>query len=95
MDAPKPYTISGGHERKKERAYKRGITPGEWHVDKPFHHLCLRIHFPIVALGLKEAILVLGNLKGIGMIYLDDKDVIRHKLVKQVIEAYKQTEHHN
>lgn len=45
--------------------------------------------------GLKEAILVLGSLKGIGMIYLDDKDVIRHKLVKQVIEAYKQTEHHN
>ena len=45
--------------------------------------------------GLKEAILVLGSLKGIGMIYLDDKDVIRHRLVKQVIEAYKQTEHHN
>ncbi|MGB0255562.1 MAG: PhoH family protein, partial [Flavobacteriaceae bacterium] len=45
--------------------------------------------------GLKEAILVLGNVKGIGMIYLDDKDVIRHRLVKQVIEAYKQTEHHN
>jgi phosphate starvation-inducible PhoH-like protein len=45
--------------------------------------------------GLKEAILVLGSLKGIEMIYLDDKDVIRHRLVKQVIEAYKQTEHHN
>ncbi len=45
--------------------------------------------------GLKEAILVLGSVKGIGVIYLDDKDVIRHKLVKKVIEAYKQTEHHN
>ena len=45
--------------------------------------------------GLKEAILVLNNVKGIGLIYLDDKDVIRHRLVKQVIEAYKQTEHHN
>jgi phosphate starvation-inducible PhoH-like protein len=29
------------------------------------------------------------------MIYLDDKDVIRHRLVKKVIDAYKQTEHHN
>ena len=45
--------------------------------------------------GLKEAILVLGNVEGIGMVYLDDKDVIRHRLVKQVIDAYKQTEHHN
>ena len=45
--------------------------------------------------GLKEAILVLNNVKGIGMIYLDDKDVIRHQLVKKVIDAYKQTEHHN
>ncbi|MBB4118027.1 phosphate starvation-inducible PhoH-like protein [Mesonia hippocampi] len=38
--------------------------------------------------GLKEALLVLKNVKGIGMIFLDDKDVIRHKLVKKVIAAY-------
>lgn len=43
--------------------------------------------------GLKEALLVLQNVEGIGMIYLDDKDVIRHKLVKKVIEAYKGIEH--
>tara|TARA_R110002051_G_scaffold201255_2_gene268051 strand:+ start:69396 stop:70349 length:954 start_codon:yes stop_codon:yes gene_type:complete len=42
--------------------------------------------------GLKEALLVLKNVDGIGMIYLDDKDVIRHKLVKKVIEAYKSIE---
>ncbi len=42
--------------------------------------------------GLKEALLVLQNVEGIGMIYLDDKDVIRHKLVKKVIEAYKNIE---
>ncbi|MBR9846958.1 MAG: PhoH family protein [Algicola sp.] len=42
--------------------------------------------------GLKEALLVLKNIEGIGMIYLDDKDVIRHKLVKKVIEAYKSIE---
>ncbi|SEA15032.1 PhoH family protein [Psychroflexus halocasei] len=42
-----------------------------------------------VASGLKEAILVLKQVKGIGIIYLSDKDVIRHKLVKKVIAAYK------
>ena len=45
--------------------------------------------------GLKEALLVLGDVKGICVIYLDDRDVIRHPLVKKVIEAYKKTEHHN
>ncbi|WP_178988663.1 PhoH family protein [Winogradskyella schleiferi] len=42
--------------------------------------------------GLKEALLVLKNVEGIGTIYLDDKDVIRHKLVKKVIAAYKSIE---
>ena len=42
--------------------------------------------------GLKEALLVLKDVKGVGMIYLDDKDVIRHRLVKQVISAYKKIE---
>jgi phosphate starvation-inducible PhoH-like protein len=45
--------------------------------------------------GLKEALLVLSDVKGIGVVYLDDRDVIRHQLVKKVIEAYKKTEHHN
>lgn len=45
--------------------------------------------------GLKEALLILGNVDGIEMIYLDDKDVIRHKLVKKVIDAYKNIEHQN
>jgi phosphate starvation-inducible PhoH-like protein len=42
--------------------------------------------------GLKEALLVLKDVKGVGMIYLDDKDVIRHRLVKKVISAYKSIE---
>jgi phosphate starvation-inducible PhoH-like protein len=45
--------------------------------------------------GLKEALLILKNTPGIGIIYLDDKDVIRHPLVKKVIEAYKNIEHDN
>ena len=43
--------------------------------------------------GLKEALLVLKDTQGIGMVYLDDKDVIRHKLVKNIIAAYKKIEH--
>lgn len=48
-----------------------------------------------VTSGLKEALLVLRNVKGIGMIHLDDKDVIRHRLVKEVIAAYAEIEHRN
>lgn len=42
--------------------------------------------------GLKEALLVLKDVKGVGVIHLDDKDVIRHRLVKEVIAAYKAIE---
>ena len=45
--------------------------------------------------GLKEALLVLNKIEGISIIYLDDKDVIRHRLVKKVIDAYKNIEHQN
>ena len=39
--------------------------------------------------------LILKNTKGIEIIYLDDKDVIRHPLVKKIIDAYKTIEHDN
>jgi len=42
--------------------------------------------------GLKEALLVLKDIDGIGMVFLDDKDVVRHKLVKKVIAAYRNIE---
>lgn len=45
--------------------------------------------------GLKEALLVLKNVDGVGIVFLDGKDVIRHKLVKKVIEAYKSIENRN
>lgn len=38
--------------------------------------------------GLKEAARILGNVKGIGFIELNERDVIRHKLVRDIIEAY-------
>lgn len=38
--------------------------------------------------GLKEAMHILHGVKGISFIHLDGKDVVRHKLVKKIIEAY-------
>ena len=42
--------------------------------------------------GLKEAMLTLKDINGISFVYLDDKDVIRHRLVKEIIKAYKSIE---
>lgn len=42
--------------------------------------------------GLLEAYSILKNVKGIGMIEFDKADVIRHKLVKKVLEAYEKIE---
>jgi len=38
--------------------------------------------------GLKQAEQLLKNISGIDFIYLDEKDVVRHKLVTKIINAY-------
>ena len=58
------------------------ITGDPGQIDLPRHTLS----------GLKEALLILKDVVGVGIIHLDDKDVIRHKLVKKVISAYKSIE---
>jgi len=42
--------------------------------------------------GLKESLLALKDIQGIAQVYLDDKDVVRHKLVRKIISAYKSIE---
>jgi len=42
--------------------------------------------------GLKESLLALKDINGIAQVYLDDKDVVRHKLVRAIISAYKSIE---
>ena len=42
--------------------------------------------------GLNDASLILKNIEGIKMIYLDDSDVIRHQVVKKIIDAYNKIE---
>ena len=38
--------------------------------------------------GLKEAVRILNGVKGIGQVELNERDVVRHKLVREIIEAY-------
>ena len=45
-----------------------------------------------LASGLKEALSILNKVKGIAIITLNDKDIIRNKIVKKVIEAYNKIE---
>jgi len=42
--------------------------------------------------GLVEARAVLGDVEGIAIVYLTDKDVVRHELVQRVIKAYEEYE---
>tara|TARA_B110000858_G_scaffold26216_1_gene27297 strand:+ start:1244 stop:2197 length:954 start_codon:yes stop_codon:yes gene_type:complete len=42
--------------------------------------------------GLKESLLALKDINGIAQVFLDDKDVVRHKLVRSIISAYKSIE---
>lgn len=39
--------------------------------------------------GLKEALMYLKDVQGIGIVELGARDVVRHKLVKDIIEAYR------
>ena len=38
--------------------------------------------------GLVEAMKVVGNVEGIAFVHFDDKDVVRHSLVQQIVKAY-------
>jgi phosphate starvation-inducible PhoH-like protein len=38
--------------------------------------------------GLVEAINVVGDIEGISFVHFDDRDVVRHKLVQQIVKAY-------
>jgi phosphate starvation-inducible PhoH-like protein len=38
--------------------------------------------------GLVEALKIVGDVEGISFVYFDDKDVVRHKIVQQIVKAY-------
>jgi|TARA_B110000003_G_scaffold98054_1_gene100216 phosphate starvation-inducible PhoH-like protein len=45
--------------------------------------------------GLKEAVLILNNTSGVGIVHLDETDVIRNKLVKKIVNAYRDIQNNN
>ncbi len=51
-------------------------------IDLPFHQKS----------GLRRAIDLLGRLDGISTVYLDADDVVRHRLVKEIIKAYEKSD---
>jgi len=58
------------------------ITGDLSQVDLPFHQKS----------GLRRAIDILGGLQGIGVVNLKSEDVVRHRLVKAIIEAYEESD---
>ncbi len=42
--------------------------------------------------GLKEAVRILKNVEGIGMVRFTEKDIVRHKLVQEIVKAYEKQE---
>jgi phosphate starvation-inducible PhoH-like protein len=38
--------------------------------------------------GLKDAMEVLKDIKGIGFVHFNQKDIVRHKLVQRIVDAY-------
>ena len=44
--------------------------------------------------GLKDCMRILKNIKQIGLIRLNEKDVVRHRLVQEIVKAYERAEEH-
>lgn len=54
------------------------ITGDRSQIDLPKSHMS----------GLVQAVRILSDVKGVGVVKLDERDVIRHPLVKRIIDAY-------
>ncbi|MBK7342899.1 MAG: PhoH family protein [Saprospiraceae bacterium] len=58
------------------------ITGDLSQVDLPFHQKS----------GLQQSIDLLADLEGVGTVYLQAEDVVRHRLVKEIIRAYERSD---
>jgi phosphate starvation-inducible protein PhoH and related proteins len=47
------------------------------------------------ASGLIEAMKVVSHIDGISFVYFDERDVVRHKLVQQIVKAYEKFSNHH
>ena len=50
-----------------------------------------QIDLPMGRSGLVDALKIVRDIDGIGFVYFDDRDVVRHKLVQQIVKAYERT----
>ena len=57
---------------------KAVVTGDITQIDLPSGHMS----------GLVQALDIVKNIEGIGFVYFDEKDVVRHKLVQQIVKAY-------
>jgi phosphate starvation-inducible PhoH-like protein len=44
---------------------------------------------------LTQAIKILSGIEGISIIRFDERDIVRHKLVKKIVRAYEKEENNN
>ena len=52
-----------------------------------------QVDLPInIISGLKDALMILKDKKNIGIVHLNDKDVMRHPIVKKIIDYYNKTD---
>ena len=52
-----------------------------------------QVDLPInIISGLKDALMILEDKKNIGIVHLNDKDVMRHPIVKKIIDSYNKTD---
>ena len=61
---------------------KKIITGDMTQIDLPPHQKS----------GLKDAMEVLKDIKGISFVHFNQKDIVRHKLVQRIVDAYKRVE---
>ena len=45
--------------------------------------------------GLVQAVSILSRVKGVGVVEFNKKDIVRHKLVQRIVEAYEQLDEKN
>ena len=64
---------------------KMSITGGMTQIGLPTH----------TKSGLKEALEILRDIEGIGVVELGQKDIVRHKLVTRIVNAYERNENKN
>ena len=68
---------------------KMFLTRMGWNTKMIITGDCTQIDLPTpVKSGLKESLRILAEVPGIGFVEMDKRDIVRHKLVTRIVEAY-------